>query len=252
MSCRPCRAAYIKSCGICKWEDFYKIMTQEHVWDKEYRNSKLLTKENRPQSDVVRFVQFLKEDKFEIENRRVVDLGCGTGRNAFYFAELGASPVGIEISRTALDIAQENAKNAGLTIEYHKSSIGEKFNFEDEEFDIALDVTSSNSLTEPEREVYLSETHRVLKQNGYFFVKALCKDGDENAKYLIKNFPGKEKDTYIMPELGVTERVWTKEDFLTEYQKYFKVIKMERKTSYSRINDRSYKRNFWIIYLTKK
>lgn len=230
-------------------------MTQEHIWDREYRNSKLLTKENKPQSDVVRFVKFLKDEgfggKFEIENHDVLDLGCGTGRNTFYFAEMGAFAVGLEISKTALDIARENAKNAGLTIEYYKGSIGEKFNFGDEEFDIALDVTSSNSLTEPEREIFLFETHRVLSKEGYFFTKALCKEGDENAKYLIKNFPGKEKDTYIMPELGVTERVWTKEDFVSTYEKYFNIVHMEKKTSYSRMNDRSYKRNFWIVYMKK-
>jgi hypothetical protein len=54
-----------------------------------------------------------------------------------------------------------------------------------------------------------------------------------------------------MPEIGVTERVWNKEDFISTYEKYFEIINMEKKTSYSKINDRSYKRNFWIVYLTK-
>lgn len=227
-------------------------MTQEEAWDREYRNSKLLTKENKPQSDVVKFAKWLKkEENFEIENSHVLDLGSGTGRNSFYFAELGADVMGIEISKTAVQIAQENAKESGLEIKYIKQSIGEKFPIEDGVVDIALDVTSSNSLTEAEREVYLSETSRVLKNGGYFFVKALCKDGDENAKYLIKNNSGKEKDTYIMPDLGVTERVWSREDFVSTYEKYFKIVSLEKKTSYSRMNNRSYKRNFWICYLQK-
>jgi hypothetical protein len=114
-----------------------------------------------------------------------------------------------------------------------------------------LDVTSSNSLSEGERSIYLSETNRVLKNGGYFFVKALCRDGDTNAKYLLKNFPGKEKDTYIMPELGVTERVWSKEDFIIAYEKYFTILNLEKKTIYSRMNNRVYKRNFWVAYLKK-
>ncbi len=227
-------------------------MAQENAWDREYKKSKLLTLENKPQSDVVRFVQFLKkEEGLELDGFRVIDLGSGTGRNSFYFAELETKVTGLEISKTAVGIAKENAEKAGLEIEYIKQSIGEKFPCEDASVDIALDVTSSNSLTESEREVFLSETHRVLKTGGYFFTKALCKDGDENAKYLIKNFPGKEKDTYIMPELGVTERVWAKEDFTATYSKYFNILKMEKKTSYSRMNDRSYKRNFWIVYMKK-
>ncbi|HEY0221200.1 MAG TPA: class I SAM-dependent methyltransferase [Candidatus Paceibacterota bacterium] len=238
-------------------------MTQENVWEREYRNSKLLTKENKPQSDVVRFVKWLKKDllaltsreqagqKFDIENSQVLDLGSGTGRNSFYFAEMGAKVTGFEISKTAIEIANKNAEKSNLDIKYKKQSIGEEFILENGSIDIVLDVTSSNSLAESEREVYLSETSRVLKNGGYFFVKALCKNGDENAKFLLKNHPGKEKDTYVMPGLGVTERVWSKEDFVSTYEKYFKILHMEKKTSYSRMNDRSYKRNFWLVYLAK-
>jgi ubiquinone/menaquinone biosynthesis C-methylase UbiE len=226
-------------------------MTQESIWDNEYKKSKLLTKENNPQSDVVRFVKFLKKEKVNLENSQVLDLGSGTGRNSFYFADLGAKVMGLEISKTAINIAEENAKKAGLDIQYIKQSIGEKFPVQDNSVDILLDVTSSNSLNEGERQVYLNETYRVLKSTGYFFVKALCKDGDANAKYLLKNFPGIEKDTYIMPELGVTERVWSKEDFIKTYEKYFSIIQMEKKTSYSRMNNRVYKRNFWIVYMKK-
>jgi hypothetical protein len=68
--------------------------------------------------------------------------------------------------------------------------------------------------------------------------KALCLEGDDNAKFLIKNHAGKEKDTYIMPDLGVTERVWNKQDFIDTYQKYFNVLHIEKKTSYSRMNGR--------------
>jgi ubiquinone/menaquinone biosynthesis C-methylase UbiE len=215
-------------------------MAQEEIWDREYRKSKLLTKENKPQSDVVRFVKYLKKEKFLVEGSNVLDLGSGVGRNSFYFAELGASATGLEISKTAIDIAEENAQDAGLSIKYIKQSIGEKFPIDDNSIDIVLDVTSSNSLTEDEREEYLSESHRVLKN-----------DGDANAKFLIKNYPGKEKDTYTMPELRVTERVWTREDFVKTYENYFKIVNIEKKTSYPRMNNRVYKRNYFIAYLRK-
>ncbi len=227
-------------------------MAQEKVWDREYKNSTFLTKENKPQSDVVRFVNFLKkEEKVQLENLNVIDLGCGTGRNSFYFAEMGNSVVGLEISKTAIDIAKDNADSAGLDVKYIKQSIGESFPCEDKSIDIALDVTSSNSLTESEREVFLNETKRVLRDGGYFFTKALCRDGDDNAKYLIKNNPGTEKDTYIMPDTNIVERVWSKDDFMKKYSEYFQIIRMEKKTSYTKIKDRSYKRNFWIVYMKK-
>lgn len=228
-------------------------MVQEIAWDKEYRNSRLLTKDNKPQTDVVKFVKFLKGQGIVVDKSKVLDLGSGTGRNSFYFSELGANVTGIEISKTAIDIARKNISisRLNLDIEYKKQSIGDRFPVESNSIDIVLDVTSSNSLSEEEREVYLSETHRVLKSGGYFFVKALCKDGDENAKFLLKKSPGKEKDTYIMPDLGIIERVWSKNDFLNTYSKYFKITQIEKKTSYSRMNNRVYKRNFWVVYMKK-
>ncbi len=93
--------------------------------------------------------------------------------------------------------------------------------------------------------------NRVLKKDGYIFVRALCKDGDDNAKRLLKDSPGKEYDTYIIKEIGLTERVFTKDDLIKTYNKYFRILSLEKKTSYSTFNNRIYKRNYWLIYLTK-
>ena len=61
---------------------------QHDAWEKEYRNSKLLTKEAEPQKDTLRFIKFLKKEaKLDLEGLHVLDLGSGTGRNANYFAE---------------------------------------------------------------------------------------------------------------------------------------------------------------------
>ncbi len=130
--------------------------------------------------------------------------------------------------------------------------MGDTFPFPDASFDIIIDVMSSNSLTEAERAVYMSEMNRVLKPGGHIYIKALCKDGDHNAKNLIKLSPGKEYDTYIMPEIGLTERVWSATDFKAYYGAVFSIEQLDKKTNYSKLNNRSYKRNFWLAYLTKK
>ncbi len=227
-------------------------MSQEKVWDNEYRNPTFLTRDNKPQQDVVRFVNFLKKEKGIVpEGLSVLDLGSGTGRNSYYFAEHGAHVVGLEISETACGIARNNLVGTKFDVVYKKQSIGESFPCVSASVDIALDITSSNSLSEDERIVYLSETNRVLRDDGYFFVKALCKDGDENAKYLLKHNACLEKDTYIMPKIGIMERVWSKQDFVETYSPFFSIIHMEKKTNYSIMDGRPYKRNFWIIYMKK-
>jgi SAM-dependent methyltransferase len=235
-------------------------MAQENIWEREYQNSKFVTKDDKPQSDTLDFFKYLKREKgVTLSGLRVLDLGCGTGRNSNYLALEGAIVTGIEISSTALMLAATRAKELGLigagiesNIEYIKGSMGEMLQFENDTFDLVIDVTSSNSLNESERERYIEETERVLKSGGNFFVKTLCKDGDHNAKNLIKLSPGKEYDTYIMPEIGLTERVWSKEDFVAYYSRYFVIEKLEKKTNYSRINGQSYKRNFWLAYMSKR
>jgi ubiquinone/menaquinone biosynthesis C-methylase UbiE len=112
-------------------------------------------------------------------------------------------------------------------------------------------VTSSNSLNEKGRDIYLEEVHRVLKNGGYFFVRALAKDGNKNVKNLLKQSPGKEYDTYVIKEIGLTERVFSKEDFTLLYKKLFKILHLEKKTSYATFNDRIYKRDYWLAYLQK-
>ncbi|MDR2707930.1 MAG: METTL5 family protein [Nitrososphaerota archaeon] len=51
----------------------------------------------------------------DIVGKRVLDLGCGTGRLGLGAAFLGAKTVlGVDIDKTALNVAVTNARNAGL------------------------------------------------------------------------------------------------------------------------------------------
>jgi len=228
------------------------MFNQGNIWDKEYKNPKLMTGSDKPQADVLRFLKFLKKNKkIKLDNLNILDLGCGTGRNSNYLAELGNNVIGIEISKTAIYIAKESAKSIGVMVDYHLGDIGQDYKVENDWAHVILDVTSSNSLSELGREIYLKEMNRVLKSDGSIFVRALCKDGNKNVKNLLKQSPGKEYDTYIINEIGLTERVFSREDFVKTYGKYFKIIKLEKKTGYTRFNDRVYKRDYWLAYLTK-
>jgi len=225
---------------------------QGSVWDKEYKKPLLISKNEDPQKDTLRFLKFLKkEKKFKVENKNILDLGCGTGRNSNYLANLGNSVIGFEISKTALDIARARAKKLLLNIDYRLVDIGQEYQIEDNSIDIILDVTSSNSLNEKAREIYLREMHRVLKKGGYIFVRALCKDGNKNVKNLLKSNPSIEYDTYIIKEMNLIERVFSREDFIKMYSQYFKILFLQKKTNYPTYNNQVYKRDYWLCYLQK-
>jgi SAM-dependent methyltransferase len=166
-------------------------------------------------------------------------------------AELGNIVTGFEISPTALEFAKSNSKALGVEVNYIESDIGAPYSLDSDSMDLVIDIMSSNSLNESEREIYLTEVHRVLKTGGHFFVRGLCKDGDQNAKNLIKLSPGKEYDTYINVDMGLTERVFSREDFINTYSKYFEIQKLEIKTNYAKFKGQSYKRNYWLAYMRK-
>lgn len=225
---------------------------QYEAWENEYKKLSLVTGKPEPQKDLLRFIKYLKKDLGStISGLDVLDLGSGTGRNTNHLQKMGNNCVGIEISDTAISIANKRAKAESLKTTFLKHNMGEQYPFQNEKFDIVIDFISSNSLNGSEREIYLKEVNRVLKKSGYFFVKALCKDGDKNAANLLKKSAGAENDTYIIEELGLTEKVFSKEEFEATYKSYFKIVKLDKKTSYTRFNNRSYKRNFWIAYLKK-
>ena len=227
-------------------------MPQKDTWEKEYNKPQLLKIGHEPRADLKDYLKFFKKSEgVALENLKILDLGSGNGKNANYLADLGNEVVGIEISPKAISMAKEQALKLGVKVEYLEADMGEKYPFEDNSFDLVIDVMASNSLDEKGREVYLNEVKRVLKTGGHFFVRGLCKDGDKNAKNLLKISPGREYDTYINKGMGLVERVFSEQDFKDLYSKYFEIKKLIKKTNYAEFNGQPYKRNYWLAYMEK-
>lgn len=229
-------------------------MAQAKDWDQEYKNNLLVTGGTEPQADFKRFLKYLrKETDFPMDDIQVLDLGSGTGKNSIYLAEEeGATAFGLEIAKTAVSIAKQRAKEADVKATFIEQSFGTHFPFADSSFNLALDIMSSNSLTEKERNMYLSELNRVLVPGAYFFVRLLALDGDKHAATLLRTNPGGEPGTYKLPEVGITERVLTEKEFKNYYEPFFTIHKLERKSGYARVGDRLFKRQYWLGYLQKK
>lgn len=231
------------------------MLKKQSAWEKEYQKPLLVTKKEGPQNFIVQFLKYLKKEKgLPMSDLRVLDLGCGTGRNSNYLAERGNLVFGLDLAANALKLASERAEKAGLSeqTKYLRQSIGDKLSFEDNSFDLILDITASNSIKSSEREVYLKESSRVLKPGGFMILRTLCKDGDQNAKKLLETNPGGELDTYFLKDLGITERVFSEVDLKNLYGRYFYFDKLVKDVGYPQIKGITYKRKYWLAIMIKK
>ncbi len=86
----------------------------ENPYDDRYRSSSYWDEE--PTTIAKRFVEYLPtlKEAFPSERIRIVDLGCGDGRDAIFFAQQGIEVTGVDSSPTGLAQLREKAERVGL------------------------------------------------------------------------------------------------------------------------------------------
>ena len=71
------------------------------------------------------------------EGGSLLDVGCGAGRTSIVLAELGLEVFGIDISRTMIEIAGQQAELAGVQVDFRTMDVMD-LQFPDDSFDVAL------------------------------------------------------------------------------------------------------------------
>lgn len=136
------------------WNEFY---------DKTFKKIPFFV--NKPDENLVSCLE-----KKMIQPSKVLELGCGAGRNAIYLAKQGCSVVGVDVSDRALQLAQERVDEANINVELIGSNIFE-LDLQEESFDFIYDSGCFHHIAPHRRVTYIELIHTLLKPNGYF---ALC------------------------------------------------------------------------------
>jgi len=144
------------------------------MWD---RNAEHWTAQVRDGKDLYRevfnnpcFLDFLPD----LDGRRVIDLGCGEGRNTRLFALRGALMTGIDLSPRLIKAARAVETAEPLGIEYHLGSFDDLKQFANETFDAA--VSTMAFMDGPGFPEAAHAVYRVLQPGGalYFSVIHPC------------------------------------------------------------------------------
>ncbi len=97
-----------------------------------------------------------------VAGKRVLDLGCGTGRAAAVFAQQGAHVIGLEPSSELLTAARRHASQLGVRVEFHQGDLADLAFMRADSVDLVFSAWAFNTVSDLNR--VFRQVHRVLKQ----------------------------------------------------------------------------------------
>ena len=154
-----------------------KKLTQKEVWNqiarpwKEYR-----------EKEIPEIREFLKGKK-----GKLLDLGCGSGRN--FVKQAGLKIYGVDFSSEMLKLAEASARERKINVRLEEAS-AEKLPFVDGFFDFSIYIAALHCLeSEKSRKKSLEELYRVLKKKGQAMIRVWSRNQER-----VKNL---EKDSYV-------------------------------------------------------
>jgi len=109
-----------------------------------------------------------------VPRSNVLEVAPGPGYYAIELARLGNYKItGLDISKTFVEIARDNAAKAGVRIDFERGNAS-NMPFPDDAFDFIVCAAAFKNFTEPQRA--LEEMYRVLKPGGSALIVDLRKD----------------------------------------------------------------------------
>lgn len=197
------------------------------VWQGEHENPAALPSlsQMKPSGVVKYFSAFLKDRR--LKSNKILDIGCGKGRNALFLAQLGFDVFAFDYIESATKLCKELAQKRQLLINLKVASMDKKWPYPASFFDGALDCFSSIDIeTKKGREKYRNELKKVLKPGGYAMVSVVSTE-DELESVMLKENPGPERNSTVWPQNGKFQKDYD-EDELLNFYKDFEVIEIKK------------------------
>ncbi len=111
------------------------------------------------------------ENKIVGHNKKIIDIGCGIGRNSFPFAKLGVEIDFLEISNKALKKVKESETKYDALFNYYNLDIC-KYSFKKNYYDLAIFYGVINSISKFKWKDLADRISNSLKDDAYLVVSA--------------------------------------------------------------------------------
>lgn len=103
------------------------------------------------------------------ENKKLIELGCGNGRDAVYFSQNGVHVVAIDQSELSIYNLQKNKSNNRIKFiadDFIKTDM-----LKESEHDYVYSRFTMHSITEEEEDVVLNRVYSTLKKEGMLLIE---------------------------------------------------------------------------------
>lgn len=169
---------------------------------------------NKPDENLVKY-----HENQMIPKGKLLDLGCGPGRNAIYLAQQGFIVDALDSSQEAISWAREQAEEKGVKVNFLQGNMFQ-LELEDNEYDLVYDSGCFHHIAPHRRISYLQLLDKVLKPKSYFALTCFVEGGDFGGATLSDIEVYRERS--LQGGLGFTENK------LKNIFKDFKMIQLRR------------------------
>ena len=110
-----------------------------------------------------------RETLTDLHFTSILEIGCGTGKNTSFLAQIGESIYAVDFSQRMIEKAKEKVR--AENVRFSMMDITQRWNFEDQSFDLIV----CNLVLEHIQDLsfVFSEASRTLKEKGRFFINEL-------------------------------------------------------------------------------
>lgn len=144
-----------------------------HFWDNFYSNRErgIPFFKNKPDENLVDYFK----NKI-LTSGKVLELGCGPGRNAIYLSNHGFDVDAVDLSELSIQWASERAKNRNLHVNFIQKNIFD-FDIQEGVYDMVYDSGCFHHIAPHRRMNYLSLIDKALKPGGVFGLTCFVEGG---------------------------------------------------------------------------
>ena len=133
-------------------------------WNEEFKKYGLIFTE--PQEGIDEIVKLFREHGV----KRVLDLGCGSGRNVVYLAKNGFDVSGIDIAEVGINLTREWLNKENLHADLKVGNIYERLPYKDNYFDAVISTQALHHERIQNIRKAILEIERILKPQGLIYV----------------------------------------------------------------------------------